>query len=97
AAVDAAQFVDVELDRVLLAIVPRRFARFDVNAVGWADGRAHEAGDTLDPAVLVAIEPMHTAIVRLVETAFLARLILATLFRVLQRLVEPAPADGPDQ
>ena len=45
--------------------VQRRSRRGDdVDAVGRAGGRAHVAGDALDAALLVAVEPMHAAVVR---------------------------------
>src|SRR5688500_861225 len=61
AAVDAAQLVDVELGRVFLAVVPRRFVRLDVDAARRTGGRAHEAGDALDAALLVLVQPVHAA------------------------------------
>jgi len=83
AAVDAAQLVDLELDGVLLAIVPGAFARGDVDAAGGADGRAHHARDTLDPALLIAIEAVHAAEVALVETTLLDGHVFTPLLGVL--------------
>ena len=48
---------------ILLAVGPRRRRRHDVDAVGRARRRAHVAGDALDAAVLVAVEPMDAAVV----------------------------------
>ena len=62
AAVDAAEFVDVEFLGVFLAIGPGGLGGFDVDAAGGAGGGAHEAGDAFDAAFLVLVQAMHAAI-----------------------------------
>jgi len=59
---DAPELVDHErggifLDRGVVAL-----RRSDVDAVGWADGRATHAGDTTDVAVFAQHQPMLTAV-----------------------------------
>ena len=94
AAVDAAELIQVELDRVLLAVVPGRLFALDVDAVGGAGGRAHHAGDAADPAVLVSVEAVDAAEVAGVEAAVFDGLVLAPFFGVLEGF-EPLAAAGP--
>jgi hypothetical protein len=83
AAVDASEFIDFKLGWVLLTVIPRAFRRFDMDAPGWADGRAHHACDTLDPTLLVAVQAVHTTKVAWVQTAVKHRQVLAPDLGVL--------------
>src|SRR5690606_1416793 len=59
AAEDAPQLIDLELLGVLLAVVPGALRRFDVDAPGRADRRAHHARDALDPSLLIPVQPVN--------------------------------------
>ena len=97
AAVDAAQFVDIKLLRVLLAIVPRTFVGDDVNALRGARRRAHETRDTAHATVFILIEAVHAAEVGSVLAALLDGAIVTLHLWVLQHpdvlLVRAATAD----
>jgi len=75
AAIDAAQLVDDEDLWILLPIRPGRRGRDDVDAMSRAGRRAHVAGDALDAALFIAIEPMDAAIVGRQVGSFLGKLL----------------------
>ena len=95
AAVDAAELVDLEFLRVFFPVIPRALFSRDVDAVGWADGRAHHARHAFHAAVFVPVEPVNAAEVGLVHPAFEDGLVLTPLLGVLDHaaglfLTEPA-------
>gem|GEM_PF-5920791 len=97
AAVNTTQFIDIELLRILLAIVPRAFVGDDVNALCWARRRAHEARDAAHATVFVFVEPMDAAEVRAILTTFFDRTVIALHLWILQHpdvlLVRATAAD----
>src|SRR5437867_4985706 len=61
-AVDAAEHVDLEHARALVAVRPRRLLGHDADAVGGADRLAHEAGHALLAAELVLLQAVLAAV-----------------------------------
>ena len=97
AAVDAPQLVDVELLRIFLTVVPGAFLGNDVDAIGRAGGRAHEAGDATDPAIVVLVQAMNTSEVIAELSAFFDGSLVPFFFGILDDpdgvLVLPVAAD----
>src|SRR5208282_4700912 len=64
--IDAAQLIDHEALGILLTVGPSRWRRStdDIDAMGRTRCRAQHAGDALDPAVLVFIQPVHAPVIR---------------------------------
>ena len=97
AAVDASKFVDVELLRIFLAVVPGAFLGNDVDAIGRAGGRAHEARDATDPAVVILIQSMDAPEVIAELSAFFDGSLIPLFFGILDDpdgvLVLPVAAD----
>ena len=108
AAVDASQFVDVELLRILLAVVPRTFLGDDMDAVGGAGRGAHETSDATDPAVVILVQTMNASEVIAELSAFLNRSLIPFFFGILDNpngvlvlavatdVLEGVPEGGPE-
>jgi hypothetical protein len=90
AAVNAAKLIDLELRRVLFAVVPGRFRRLDVDALGRTDRRAHHARHALHAARFVAVQTVHAAEVAGVLAAVFELEVLAADFRILHHAACPA-------
>ena len=84
AAIDAAQFVDIKLLRVLLAIVPWTFVGDDVNALCGARRRAHKARNAAHATVFILVEAVNAAEVRAILATLFNRAIVALHLWVLQ-------------
>ena len=84
AAINAAQFVDVELLGILFAIFPRALRRHDVNAIRRTRRRAHHACDATHATVFVLIESMHAAEIVAELPAIFDGSVIALLLRILQ-------------
>ena len=108
AAVDAAQLVNVELLRILLAVVPRTFLGDDVDAVGGAGRGAHEAGDATDTVVVILVQTMNASEVIAELSAFLNWSVVPFFFGILDNpdgvlvlavatdVLEGVPERGPE-
>ena len=84
AAVDAAQFVDIELLWIFLAVIPRTLFRDDMDAIGRTRRRAHHARHASHAPILVLVESMHPTKSSAVLSTLFDRTIVTLLFRVLQ-------------
>ena len=93
AAIDAPEFIDVELGGVFFAIGPGTFGGLDVDAVGRAGRGTHETGDAFDPAFVVLVEAMNAAICFEEHSSLFDGQVFAFFFRILNHAILAANHD----
>lgn len=97
AAEDAAELVDLEFRGVFLAIIPRGFRGFDVDAVRWTNSGAHHARNAFHASRGVFVEAVHPSEVARLDPAFFDGEVLTAFFRVLHRVAGASLSEGGEE